>query len=398
MNEYKSQMLPGGLKQDHFPTVRKGGYDKSEVDAFVIRTLNEIRDLRERLARMDDEREQLKRDLAVAKEKSAVKPEHEQISERMAEILRIAEEEAKERRSKVEAEVKEIRDGAQKDCDKRRKDAEEHAERVVSTARTEANEMVSSAKQEADQLREQAKQEGDRRLSDAEARAKKIHDTADRRLAMLTATHNEAVRRLSDMHSTLDELLAAERKAGALETGLSKEEIADERAKAPAPSGREQAPAKPGQGRPEQARPGQAAPAAPAKEAPSPAGAVAGAKRPADDEPTAKLPPVQDADEATIRITPLGADDEKTEKIPSHPVRNSPRPQQPAPQPAAPQGARFSGPAPQDAPAKKSEAAAGAADRDANDPGVTGVYHRPGGQEDPAAKDGDEGVRVVKKP
>jgi hypothetical protein len=103
-----SDMLPGGgLQHERFPTVRKNGYDKAHVDDYYVRMDNQFKDLRERLQRMDDELEQYKRDLAIAREKAQVKPEHEQISVRMAEILRIAEEEAKERRSRVEAEVKE---------------------------------------------------------------------------------------------------------------------------------------------------------------------------------------------------------------------------------------------------------------------------------------------------
>src|SRR5699024_3048581 len=102
---HMSEMLPGGgLQQDRFPTVRKGGYDKAHVDDYYVRMDNQFKDLRERLQRMDDELEQYKRDLAIAREKAQVKPEHEQISERMAEILRIAEEEGKERRSRAEAE------------------------------------------------------------------------------------------------------------------------------------------------------------------------------------------------------------------------------------------------------------------------------------------------------
>src|SRR5690625_3979533 len=174
---HMSEMLPGGgLQQDRFPTVRKGGYDKAHVDDYYVRMDNQFKDLRERLQRMDEELEQHKRDLAIAREKAQTKPEHEQISERMAEILRIAEEEAKERRSRVESEVEEAEKKAKGEISEYRKEAEEHAERIVSSAREEANGMVSGAKKEAEQLRAQAKQDGDRRLSEAEARAKKSEE------------------------------------------------------------------------------------------------------------------------------------------------------------------------------------------------------------------------------
>lgn len=412
-----SDMLPGGgLQQDRFPTVRKGGYDKAHVDDYYVRMDNQFKDLRERLQRMDDELEQYKRDLAIAREKAQVKPEHEQISERMAEILRIAEEEAKERRSRVETEVKEAEKKAQEDVAKKRKDAEEHAERIVSSARTEANEMVAGAKKEADQLREQAKQEGDRRLSEAEARAKKIHDTADRRLATLTATHAEALRRLKDMHSTLADLVTAEDKAGALETGLSREDTTSapvEVSQGHKPLGQQGQQGQPGRQNPGQAKPAANAAKAPENKAPE---AVKAAAQPEKEEATTKLPPIQqEPDEATVRIKPLQRPEAaKPEQGPAKPDEGKggdPKPVGPQP----PQGARFTAPAPggqpqahqqpsgpqqpqsHQQPSGPQQPPTGPASNDAGDPGITGVYRRPeGGQQQPPT--GEEGVRVIRKP
>lgn len=413
-----SDMLPGGgLQQDRFPTVRKGGYDKAHVDDYYVRMDNQFKDLRERLQRMDDELEQYKRDLAIAREKAQVKPEHEQISERMAEILRIAEEEAKERRSRVESEVKEAQKKAQEEVAKHRKDAEEHAERIVSSARSEANEMVGGAKKEADQLREQAKQEGDRRLSEAEARAKKIHDTADRRLATLTATHAEALRRLKDMHSTLADLVAAEDKAGALETGLSREETAPAPAEAPKgqPNSGPQNPVrpkpavKPENRAPEAKAPEAKAPEAKAAEAPKAPEAPKPAQPEKKEEATTKLPPLQqEPDHATVRIQPLPKPEQGQQESPEPEVQQGPRrdegkggePRVAAPQP--PQGARFDAPAPgqqahQQPSGPQQAPSAPPAEETGGDPGITGVYRRPeGGQQHPPAN--DEGVRVIRKP
>ncbi|WP_174547059.1 ATP synthase F0 subunit B [Nocardiopsis dassonvillei] len=363
-------MLPGGgLQQDRFPTVRKGGYDKAHVDDYFVRTDNQVKSLRERLQRLDDELEQYKRDLAIAREKAQVKPEHEQISERMAEILRIAEEEAQERRSKVESEVKEAEKKAQDEIAKYRKDAEEHAERILSSARSEAHSMVDSAKKESDQLREQAKQEGERRLNEAEARAKKIHDTADRRLATLTATHAEALRRLKDMHSTLADLVAAEDKAGALESGLSRDEVAA----APAPA--KPAPATPGD----------------------------------KDEATTKLPPLQQQpDEATVRIRPVAkpeqtGQDQAGNSSPKDQAQSAPRP---------PQGARFTGPAPEGDQKPQPGPQQGQVgpqqpqsgpqqgqkgQEQGGDPGITGIYRHPESGHNQPPK-GEDGVRVIRKP
>ena len=386
-----SDMLPGGgLQQDRFPTVRKGGYDKAHVDDYYVRMDNQFKSLRERLQRMDDELEQYKRDLAIAREKAQVKPEHEQISERMAEILRIAEEEAKERRSKVEAEVKEAQKKAQEEIAKHRKDAEQHAERVLSSARSEATELVDSAKKEADQLREQARKEGERRLSEAEARAKKIHETADRRLATLTATHAEALRRLKDMHSTLADLVEAEDKAGPLETGLGREETASDREekdeRAQAASGQDKKP------RQEQVASGQ-------DKKPQPAGAARPEADRGKGEAATKVtaPSQSEADEATVRITPVAKPDRGGQDAPkvdrtsvgegkkeggqSAPAQTVSRP---------PQGSRFNGPAPEGAQGPSVARTVG------GDPGITGVYRHPevGPHQPPK---GEESVRVVRK-
>ncbi|MFD3684094.1 cell division protein DivIVA [Nocardiopsis sp. NPDC058631] len=410
-------MLPGGgLQQDRFPTVRKGGYDKAHVDDYYVRMDNQFKSIRERLQRMDDELEQYKRDLAIAREKAQVKPEHEQISARMAEILRIAEEEAKERRSKVETEVKGIEKSAQEEIAKHRKDAESHAERIVSSARAEAHEMVSAAKQESDQLRDQAKQEGDRRLGEAEARAKKIHDTADRRLATLTATHAEALRRLKDMHSTLADLVEAEDKAGALETGLSREDATTPAAEhkpaavRPAAAGR---PAPKAAG-PEAEKPRTGPDRSEASQASQPVAPDAGAKpgsgpAPAPeqkDEATTKLPPLQqEPDQATVRIKPVIRPGQQVDQGAPKPAGGSPEEGAKngggtgsAPHP--PQGARFTGPAPE-GPRERQQAQQAPATPPAGDaggdPGITGVYRRPeSGPNQPPT--GDDGVRVIRKP
>lgn len=400
-----SDMLPGGgLQQDRFPTVRKGGYDKAHVDDYFVRTDNQVKSLRERLQRLDDELEQYKRDLAIAREKAQVKPEHEQISERMAEILRIAEEEAQERRSKVESEVKEAEKKAQDEIAKYRKDAEEHAERILSSARSEAHSMVDSAKKESDQLREQAKQEGERRLNEAEARAKKIHDTADRRLATLTATHAEALRRLKDMHSTLADLVAAEDKAGALESGLSRDEVAA--ASAPA----KPAPAKPAAAAKAPERAAEPSRPQPRPEAAAPAPAKPAPDAPGDkDEATTKLPPLQQQpDEATVRIRPVA----KPEQTGQDPAGNSSPKDQAQSAPRPPQGARFTGPAPEGDQKPQPGPQQGQAgpqqpqsgpqqgqkgQEQGGDPGITGIYRHPESGHNQPPK-GEDGVRVIRKP
>ncbi|WP_046470464.1 coiled-coil domain-containing protein [Allosalinactinospora lopnorensis] len=383
MNEHSTEILPNLLREDAFPTVRKGGYDKRQVDDFVVRNHNQIRDLQERLARAHDELEQLRRELAEVKEKAAEKPEHEQISARMAEILRIAEEEAKDKRSKIDDEVESIRKKAEEAANKRVKDAEEHAERVVSSARSEATEMVSGAKKEAEQLRSQAKQDSERRVSDAEVRAKKINDTADRRLATLTATHDEAVRRLGDMHGTLAELLRAEKEAGPLETGLSQEEVEAEQN---ANSSDDASTAQPAKGQDGQGGAAASKGASAAQQsAPQGKSGKAAQEVQEEGEQTVKLDPssTEQGGDSTVKFDSGAADGSETQqKMASQPVRNTPsRP---------PQGARVDAPAPEEAVQQPGQAAGG--------PGITGVYRAPEGQipQKPMNSEATEGVRIIR--
>lgn|GEM_PF-2866947 len=326
MNERIPEIFPNLLREDAFPTVRKGGYDKRQVDDFVVRNHNQLRDLQERLARAHDELEQLRRELAEAKAKAAVKPEHEQISERLANILRIAEEEAADKRAQVDKEVKEIRAKAEEEAKAKIKSAQEQAERIVNGARDEAKELLTSTKQEAERLREEAAKEAERKLNEAEARANKIHDVADRRLKRLVATHGEAVRRLNDMRDTLAELLKAEAKAGALDAGLKRSDFegSTDKESASAASSKQSSP-----------------------QAAEPEGA-ANAQRPAspDNEPTARLNPADK--EPTARLNPASsgaAADGKAENQ----VKSAPAAQGARPIPGRPQGFRYAGPAPTDA-------------------------------------------------
>ncbi|GLU47316.1 hypothetical protein [Nocardiopsis ansamitocini] len=405
MNEHSTEILPNLLREEAFPTARKG-YDKHQVDDFVVRNHNQIRDLQERLARAHDELEQLRRQLAEAKAKAVVKPEHEQISERLANILRIADEEASDKRSKVDKEVGDIRASAQEESQAKVKDAQEHAERIVGSARDQANELVTSAKQEAEQLREQAKEESERKLADSEARATRIHETADRRLATLTATHGEAARRLSDMRDTLTELLQAETKAGPLDNGLSRADFGTETADGDeakdAKDAKDAKEAKPQQPKAEGAKP--SAPSAPpAPTAPAAVKDEAAAKneQPAPQRPApAKPQPAQnaparpapaDADEATIKLNP---DDEATARISPEDTKAAAEQSGPSSQPVRqnpqrPQGFRYSGPAP--TPTEEPTAQM----PPINDPGMTGIYRHPEAKPSPD-DEATEGVRIIR--
>src|SRR5215469_13000030 len=219
MNE-NSDLLPNLLHEEFEMQMR--GYSRRQVDDFVARRNNEIRELEQRLARALDESEHLRRELtAVRQQALAGRPAHEEISERIAQILKLADDEAKAQKNKADDEIGKLRAEAQQETDRIRADAREQAERTISAARNEADKTRTTARTEADRLTSDTRKKADAALSNAKAQAKKmldeatarataIHDGAERRLNLLSTRHTETVRRLTDILDGVQGLVAAE--------------------------------------------------------------------------------------------------------------------------------------------------------------------------------------------
>jgi len=230
MNE-NSDLLPNLLHEEFEMQMR--GYSRRQVDDFVARRNNEIRELEQRLARALDESEHLRRELtAVRQQALAGRPVHEELSERIAQILKLADDEAKAQKNKADDEIVKLRAEAQQESDRVRADAREQAERMLTAAQEQAERTISAARNEADKTRTAARTEADRltsdtrkkadaALSNAKAQAKKqldeatarataIHDGAERRLNLLSTRHAETVRRLTDILDGVQGLVAAE--------------------------------------------------------------------------------------------------------------------------------------------------------------------------------------------
>ena len=390
MNEYSSEVVP--MREDAFPPAKKG-YDKRAVDDYVRTLSKQNADLRERLHRSHDELERMREELAGLRRQVENKPEHEQVSERMTEILRLAEEDAKEKRAQADREIEQIRSEAKESAQKLTKDAQAHADRVLGSAREQAQELVGSAKQETEQLRGQAQQEAERQIHEAEQRAQHVNDSTDARLTALTATHGEAVRRLNDMRDTLAELLKSEQESGPLDPegsvtagsaakGQGGQQLAKESAASrPATgSGTAQLATKPQPAaspqpaaKPEAAASPQSASAKP--EAATKPEATVG-QHEAPTKPTETAQPQEDPAESTVRISPKKQGQgeqsqpaQESQDPAESTVRISPK-KQSGPQPSAvrntPQrsGGQTSGDQ-------------GQAPVTGGDPGITGVYQQP---------------------
>ena len=242
MND-NSDLLPNLVHEDAFE-VQMRGYSRRQVDEFIARCRSQIRDLEQRLARALDDSEELRRDLGTARQQAlGAKPAHEEVSERIAQILKLADDEASSQKSKAHEEIARQRNDAQTEAEKIRTEAreqaermltaaQEQAERAITSARAEAEKTITSARTEAEKTLTTARAEAERTTTDARkksesalasskaqakkaldeatARATAIHDGAERRLNLLSTRHAETIKRLTDILDGVSSLVAAE--------------------------------------------------------------------------------------------------------------------------------------------------------------------------------------------
>ncbi len=264
--------------------LERRGYNRLQVDEAVAALRLELRgqedgrrDLEDRLSRALDDLERLKLELSAAR--SNGRPPHEEISERIGQILKLADDEAKSQRAKADDEIARLRSDARAETDKLRADAkaetdknraeaQEQAERMLSAAQEQADSTVATAKAEAESTRNganaeaqqviadatkqaetalaTAKSQAKQQLDEATARATAIHDGAERRLNLLMSRHTEALRRLTEIRDVVTSLVAGETDRGSLEDEVARivagtasgESQPANRASAPAGNGR----------------------------------------------------------------------------------------------------------------------------------------------------------------
>jgi cell division septum initiation protein DivIVA len=238
MND-NSDILPNLTHEDAFE-MQMRGYSRRQVDEFIARCRSQIRDLEQRLTRALDDGEELRRDLATARQQAlGAKPAHEEVSERIAQILKLADDEARSQKTKAHEDIARQRNDAQQEADKVRAEAREQAERMLTAAQEQAERAITSARAEAEKTLTAARTEAENTTSDARkkseavlagakaqakkaldeatARATAIHDGAERRLNLLSTRHTETIKRLSDILDGVSSLVAAETSRMSLE-------------------------------------------------------------------------------------------------------------------------------------------------------------------------------------
>ena len=232
------------LGQEDFFEKEMRGYSRRQVDEFVARSRSQTRDLEEQLSRALDEMERLRLELSSARQAASDKPAYEEISERMGQILKLADDEAKAQRNRAQEEIAKQREEAKKEADRIRAEAREQTERMLTAAQEQAENAIATARAEADKMRNSARLETERAineatkdaentlatakaqakqmLDEATVRASAIHDGAERRLNLLTSRHTETMRRLTEIRDVVTNLVASETSRGSLEDEVAK--------------------------------------------------------------------------------------------------------------------------------------------------------------------------------
>ncbi|HEY9241224.1 MAG TPA: hypothetical protein VIP48_04535, partial [Streptosporangiaceae bacterium] len=243
MTEHRD-FIPDLDSEDEFE-VQMRGYSRRQVNEFVARAKSEKHDLEVQLSRSIDEVERLRAEVAAARQRDLDdRPAHQELSERMGQILKLADDEAKAQKSRALEDITKQRGEAKQEIDRLKAEAREQTERMLSAAQEQAENTIATARAEAEKARNSARVEAERVVSEAQkksensvaaaqaqakqmldeatARATAIHDGAERRLNLLVARHTETVRRLTEVRDVVTNLVAGEAARGSLEEEVAR--------------------------------------------------------------------------------------------------------------------------------------------------------------------------------
>lgn len=216
------------------------GYNKRQVEDYVAWLQNEVRSAQDEArnaqgAFQDAQREaaRLRDDLSAAKaEVPAARPAHEEVSERLAQILRLADEEADQKRARAAEDAESTLESAREQSAKVLEAAKSAAEGIISAARERAEKEAAAAKAESEEMLRSASSSSQATLRDAEERAAAVLADADRRTASISAlqderlaslrdVHTDTLRRLEAVRGVLEKVLTAEADAGPPDNGIA---------------------------------------------------------------------------------------------------------------------------------------------------------------------------------
>jgi cell division septum initiation protein DivIVA len=196
------------------------GYEPAQVDKRLQELAQQAESARQQAAQLADRVQQLEHQQeSGAAEQQPVMATFEHLGKRVAEILSIAEAEAKDLLDKGRAALEGERASVADEVSKQRTDADRHAEQLRSDAETEAARVLEDARKNADDRLDAAERDAAARLQEAEAvyetqRAKAAQAAADfettlarRRAAAeedFTTQMQDHQTRLAEMESHID--------------------------------------------------------------------------------------------------------------------------------------------------------------------------------------------------
>ena len=189
------------MQEDSFEVVMRG-YNKRQVDDYVLQCQHHIRDLAQRLALAEQEVDRVRVDAASQLEKASSKPVHEEVSERLAQILRLANEEAERERAVAADEIAALRAQTLAETQGLREQAQAESDEVRRQAVAETEDVRAQAKAETEALRERVGAEAEALRQRAEAEA--AHEVEQARLEaerVLTEARDAAEQDVAQAHA-----------------------------------------------------------------------------------------------------------------------------------------------------------------------------------------------------
>jgi len=233
-----SATAPDSASVDDLFEVTMRGYNRRQVEDFVAKARQHVENLTAELGGTRQQRDQLMRDLTMLQEELLSvrhqldsRPAHEEISGRMAQILRLAQEEADQERQKAQVEAQEMLDRAQAEAGETVERARAEAAELLASTRISAEQTIQAAQEQSRTVLQESQEKAEfavgdatvraqRLLGDAEQRTAQIVEVQDERVSTLVAVHAEAVRRLAEILDVLGGVIDQEEVAGALQEGI----------------------------------------------------------------------------------------------------------------------------------------------------------------------------------
>jgi cell division septum initiation protein DivIVA len=221
-NQHES--FPDLMQEDSFEVVMRG-YSRRQVHDYMIRSRNQIRDLEERLARAIDQAEQGRLELAEARRRMVEAPQsYEDLSPRLAQILKLGEEEAASKREDAETESIRVRESATLEAERMLSSARETSDTILTSAQAEAERRVAEATSAAERMLAQAGADAEETLTTARAESEETlrsaRGEADR---TLTTAKLEAEQTIESANAEAERVQAAARQeAESTVTGAQK--------------------------------------------------------------------------------------------------------------------------------------------------------------------------------